>query len=273
MVEMHFLNVGCGNMTLIKFPNGSTYCFDCNITDDNEDSVFSYLRRAMDTRRRIDFFICSHRDADHVRGVKKLHKKYPISKIRDAGVVGSTTDSAEYLAYMDLRRQCAGEDIKARTYQEVGEAVIRWMHAEHEDYSDANDQSIVMRVEYLGSSAVLAADTSYRPWKERILPHYGNDRVKTNILLGSHHGSITFFDDPGDERNYYTAHMQKIKPDMTLISVGPNIHGLPDGKALELYEKYSSGSSKGNKVYRTDRQGHMKVFLKGSGSWSIFVDQ
>ena len=146
MVERHFINVGFGNMTLIKFPNGTTYCYDCNITDENEDDVFAYLKKAMGGRTSIDVFVCSHRDADHMRGIKKLHKKYPISVIRDGGVPGTTTDSTEYREYMDLRRQLAGDDIKARTHRRVGEAVIHWMNSKDEDFSDANDQSIVMKV-------------------------------------------------------------------------------------------------------------------------------
>jgi beta-lactamase superfamily II metal-dependent hydrolase len=126
----------------------------------------------MGSRTKIDDFVCSHRDADHMRGVKKLHKKYPIDVIRDAGVPGTTTNSNEYREYMDLRRQLGGDDIAARTKREVGEAVIHWMNSKDEDFSDANDQSIVMKVDYRGSSALLAGDTSYRPWKEKIVPYY-----------------------------------------------------------------------------------------------------
>jgi beta-lactamase superfamily II metal-dependent hydrolase len=97
--------------------------------------------------------------------------------------------------------------------------------------------------------------------------------LKANIFVGSHHGSITFFDDPADEKNYYTEHIEQIKPAMTIISVGPNVHDLPDRKALELYEKYSTGSKQGNKVFRTDEQGNMKLLLKGNGNWSLSVNQ
>ena len=60
----HFLDVGCGNMTLLLFPNGITYLYDCNVTDGNEEDVLSYLATAMGSRTSLDVFICSHRDAD-----------------------------------------------------------------------------------------------------------------------------------------------------------------------------------------------------------------
>lgn len=140
-MDIHFIDVGCGNMTLILFPKGTTYLYDCNVTDENEDAVLDYLSKAM------------------------------------------------------------------------------------------------------------------------------------GILLGSHHGSITFFDDPADDNHYYTAHIKKVKPSMTLVSVGPNVHDLPDDKAIELYEQYSSGSNQGHKVFTTQEKGNMTLTLKGKGAWSLKVEQ
>jgi len=60
---------------------------------------------------------------------------------------------------------------------------------------------------------------------------------------------------------------------MTLISVGPNVHSLPDKKAVELYAKYSRGSDKGNKVFTTEDQGNMKLVLKDDGGWTLSSHQ
>ncbi len=274
-MEIHFIDVGCGNMSLICFPSGKTYLYDCNLTDDNEGQVVAYLEKAMAERSNIDVFVCSHRDADHVRGIKTIHAIFPIGKIEDPDVPGTTTDSPEYRAYMDLRRMLPCETIKGQTYQAVGDAVVRYMNAGSPEMSDANDQSIVLKIEYKGSSVLLAGDTSFKPWKEKILPFYSPspEKLQANILLAGHHGSLTFFDDPTDERNYYIAHIQAIKPAMTLISVGQNTFGLPDEKAIELYAKDSTGSDKGNKVYRTDEKGNIKLTLKDSGDWSLAVNQ
>lgn len=45
-MEIHFIDVGCGDMTLILMPNGTTFVIDCNITNDNKDSVFKYLKKS-----------------------------------------------------------------------------------------------------------------------------------------------------------------------------------------------------------------------------------
>jgi len=269
---IHFFNVGCGNMTLIVFPNGKTYLYDCNITDDNEDDVLAYLDKAMGDRSEIDVFVCSHRDSDHMRGLRVVHNRYPVGQIRDSGVEGTSCDSAEYKDYMSLRRKIGPSVIQSRTYQDIGEATLRYMNSADDDLSDANDQSIVMKIEFKGSSAILTGDTSFRPWKEKILPYYSAEKLNANILLAAHHGSLTFFDDPADDTRY-TDHIKKIDPAMTLVSVGPNVHDLPDDEALELYAKHSRGSNKGNKVYRTDEQGNMKLILKEAGGWTLEKNQ
>lgn len=272
-MEIHFINVGCGNMTLLLYPNGTTHLYDCNLTEDNKKDTIAYLKKAMGQRRGFNAFVCSHRDADHMRGIKIVHEAFPVAAIWDADVPGTSTDTSEYLEYMGLRRKLPSKVIEARTYQDIGEVVVRWMNSKDDRFSDANDQSIVMKLEYKGNSALLAGDTSYRPWKEAILPHYSAEKLKASIFLAPHHGSLTFFDDPSDEKNYYTEHIRKITPAMTIVSVGPNVHDLPDKKAMELYEKHSTGSSQGNKVFTTEEKGNMKLVLKADGGWTLSANQ
>ena len=37
-MEIHILNVGCGNMALVTHPDSSKFVIDCNITEDNKDN-------------------------------------------------------------------------------------------------------------------------------------------------------------------------------------------------------------------------------------------
>ena len=122
------------------------------------------------------------------------------------------------------------------------------------------------------SSTILTGDGSYATWKDGIMKDYSKDAVSCSILMAAHHGSRDFFDDPNSPP-YYTSHIQAIEPAMVVVSVGENNHGHPDSKALELYEKYATGSDKGNKVFRTDQQHSMKLVLKDSGGWSLDSNQ
>lgn len=274
--EVHFIDVGQGNMTLLKLDNGKVHLYDCNVTNDNENNVLSYLQRQIGSGTNIDVFICSHRDADHMRGVKKVHAKHPIRRIWDSGAVGTTPDCTECREYMQLRRDVGFTEVKRKTYYDYGNTRLRIMNAKNDDLADnANAQSIVVKVEHrepisevCHSSALLTGDTDAVTW-QAIRKHYSDRDLACSILLASHHGSLTYFDDPADTLNYYTSHIRAKSPDMTIISVGNNPHGHPDTDAIKLYEKYSNGSKDKKKIFRTDQKGHIKLILKDGGGWGL----
>lgn len=274
--KVHFVDAGQGNMTLLQLSNGKIFLYDCNVTNENENAVLEYLAEQIGWFTNIDVFVCSHRDADHMRGIKKVHSYFPIQHIWDSGVTGTTPNCAEYKEYMDLRRQVGFTEVKPRTRYDYGNTRLRILNAKNDDLPDnANAQSIVIKVVYMNntndlelSSVLLTGDTDAVTW-QNIQKHYGETELSCSILLASHHGAITYFDDPSNEKYYYTAHISAKAPEMTIISVGDNTHGHPDDQALIFYLKYSSGSNKGNKVYRTDEQGHIWVTLKDGGGWEL----
>ena len=273
---IHFIDVGQGNMVLIEASSGSKFVFDCNITDDNEDRVLDYIANQIGEGKSLHAFICSHRDADHMRGVKKLHARFPIKTIWDSDYPGTTTDSSEYRAYMDLRRQLGSKTIEKQKYFDYGRTRLRMLSAKDDRLaSNANAQGIVIKVEQrnesmdrIQGSAMLPADSDAETWRLGILADYSKSDVSSNIMMAAHHGSTSFFDDP-NLTYYYKDHMAAIKPAMTVVSVGPNSHGHPNETALGFYREYSTGSDKGNKVFRTDTKGTMKLTLKSGGGWNL----
>ncbi len=274
-MEIHVLDVGCGSMALILNPDGTRYVIDCNITEDNKENILAYTQRIFGRGNPIDVFINTHRDADHMRGITCLHNQHTIKEIKDTDVPGTTTDTSDYLAYMRLRRVVKCATIEPRTFIEKGDVKYRFLNGNWEEYTDTNQQSAVIKIEYKkpSCSVLFAADTDFRAWKEKILAHYSTSDLKSSLLIAAHHGSITFFDDPSDTQHYYEDHIKGISPSMTLVSVGPNQHGLPDKKAIEIYEKHTTGSSQGNKVFMTQDKKHMKITLKDDGGWSLSVNQ
>ena len=167
-MEIHIVDVGCGNMSIILNPDGTKIVLDCNITEDNSARVLAYAKRVLGKGSAIDVFINSHRDADHMRGISDLHAQNPIKAIWDTDVPGTTTDSPEYLSYMRLRRSLPGKAIEPRKSYNIGDAKYRFMNGKWEGYSDINQQSAVIKIEYKtpGCSVMFAGDTDYRPWKE-----------------------------------------------------------------------------------------------------------
>lgn len=264
-------------MVLIEAANGKKFIFDCNITEENESRVLDYVAAQIGEGKQLHAFICSHRDADHMRGVKKLHKRFPVRKIWDSDYPGTTTNTTEYKAYMDLRRQVGNKVIKKQIRDDFGRSRFRYLSAQDSRLpNNANAQGIVIKVEHrlmngdrtLGS-AMLPGDSDADTWKHGVMKDYTKSDISSSIMMVAHHGSISFFKDPDNTQSYYENHMSAISPDMTFISVGKNPHGHPDANAIKLYRKHSKGSNQGNKVYRTDTKGTMKLTLKDGGGWSL----
>ena len=268
-------------MSLIETSNRKRFIFDCNITDNNEKDVLKYVAKQIGRGTDLTAFICSHRDADHMRGVTKLHKYFPIQKIWDSGYPGTSPDTDEYRQYMNLRRR-VGWDIKEKLKRrDFGRTRFRYLSAKDNRLAkNANAQGIVLKVEHHSDngsfpkgSVMLTGDSDAETWRYGIQKDYDDNDISCNVLVASHHGSITFFDDPKDNKHYYVGHIKAMNPDITVVSVGENPHGHPDAEAIRLYKKYSQGSKRGDKLFRTDQKGHMKVHLKNYGGWSLEFNQ
>ena len=278
---VHFMDVGQGHMSLVECANGANFVVDCNITEDNKERVLKYLADGIGRGSSLDAFICTHRDADHMRGARILHDAFPLKQIWDSDYPGTSTDTPEYKSYMQLRRDVGAKIIEKKTYRDFGRTRFRYLSAKDSRLpKEANEQGIVLKVEQrtvdlstVQSSTMLTGDGGASKWKYGIMVDYSASDVSCSILLAAHHGSITFFDDPADEKHYYTSHIAAIKPEMVVVSVGDNPYGHPDSKALELYRKYATGASNGRKIFRTDQQHTMKLTLKSSGGWTLSPNQ
>ena len=164
---IHFISVGQGNMVLIEAADGKNFVFDCNITEDNEDKVLQYVADQIGWGNPIFAFVCSHRDADHIRGVKKLHAQFPIRVVWDSDYPGTTTDSTEYIQYMALRRKVGSRTIEKQNWEGYGRTRFRYLSAQDKRLpKNANAQGIVIKVEHrsadkkiIQGSAILPGDS------------------------------------------------------------------------------------------------------------------
>lgn len=274
--RFNFINVGQGNMTLIELSNGKKILYDCNVTNDNWVDVITHIDKQIKVGTTIDVFCCSHRDADHMRGVEIVHEYFPIKHVWDSEVTGTTPSNDEHKKYMELRRNVGYTEIKSGDLYACGKTELKIMNGKNDGLpNNPNAQSIVMKVTHNNTagkkseSVLLTGDSDIKTWLH-IISKWEKTELSCSILLASHHGSMSYFQSSNDPVPC-TSHLLAKSPAMTIVSVGDNTHGHPDRKALQLYEKYSTGSNKGNKVYRTDKQGHICLELKDEGGWSMTV--
>lgn len=266
MINVYVVNVGQGNMVIVVFPDGYVLAYDCNITNDNEVSVFGFLSTIM-PKVGIDVFVNSHRDADHMRGIRKLHDNYPIARIWDSNV-SANTGTPEYEQYMELRRQVGFEVVGNGNYL-IPHPETRVLNGRRSDLEDPNSQSIVLHINYNDSQVLLAGDTDSLSWAQYIVPEQ-QGALSSLVLYASHHGSYTFFNPDDSKWQDYTDHLRLMNPAIAIISVGStNPHGHPHPKSVAYYNAMCSGSEDGTRIYRTDERGHMKVELHGGGRGRI----
>ena len=212
---VHFIDVGQGNMSLVECANGDKFVVDCNITEDNQDRVLKYIAAQIGLGTKLKAFICTHRDVDHMRGVRNLHGQFPIQAIWDCDYPGTSPNSSEYLAYMRLRREVGCRVIEKCKWENYGRTRFRYMSAKDDRLPDnPNAQGIVLKVEQRASgmgtvegSTMLTGDSDGATWKRGVRKDYTASDVSCDILLAGHHGSITFFEDPDDSKNDYTSHV------------------------------------------------------------------
>lgn len=271
-------------MVLIQTESGQNFLMDCNVTNSNQNRVLHYIGSNIGWRTPITAFICSHRDADHIRGVEKVLEIFPITEIWDSDYPGTSTNSSEYRTYMNIRNQLKKRTIECGDKYSFGSTKLVCLSAQDKRLAkNANSQGLVLKVEHrleytnlCVGSAMLTGDSDADTWKNGILKDFHPSILKSNILMAGHHGSDTFFESSTSSvlDNPYTSHLEAISPDMCVISVGDNGFGHPDSKAIRLYEKFSRGSSRGMKVARTDFQGSISLEIgqsesRNSSNWEM----
>lgn len=305
LFKYYLINVGQGLMFLIILPDDYTILYDCNLTEDNKDKILSYLESIL-PKNQIDLFINSHRDDDHIRGLKFINEKFPILSIWDSGQTGDSTQSKTYQYYMQLRRRltkqgensvkipkpsitplfnreetkiyCLNSSYKFNKIKDcLLNSDVSFLSQEQglDEVKKSHTNCIVLRVCFNDISIILTGDSDYLIWRDEIVPNFGDSGLlQSNILIASHHGSKTFFTDEKNDTisivdnpdNTYLKALDYIKPAITLISCG-NYPKFHHPNKNAL--KIYKSQTANEQVYTTNEKGHFVGFIKRDGNWGI----
>lgn len=292
-------------MHLIIFPNDKVMLFDCNVTEEKEEEIIRFLDRCIPRKydiakgkfvKEIDIFVNSHRDLDHLRGLKKINEKFKIKSIWDSGQTGANTDNDDYNYYMYLRRELKKENennLVVPTPSNIELCTIAGVKiyclAAEEDFKEnyinevrmqakvQHTNSMVLLMVYAERKMLLTGDSDWKSWKEKIIPNfskYSNNYEDADILIASHHGSRSFFTDEindhiDEQKNPDTTYLESIKlinPKITLISCGDfSEYHHPNEEAMKLYKKYTSNEQ----VYTTNNLGTICGIINSNGHFAV----
>lgn len=246
-ISVSFLSVGTGSMVVFETSHGGVLVYDCRLTDATAYDALGFLRERLGAGRPIDVFVASHPDPEHVSGLDELHFHFPL---REIWHYGGPQDRA-YLGKVGQRLPLVALQ-PGKTYRAPGQRFL-CLNAHRPGAANPDEGSIALHASYMTGSVLLSGDTPAATWREVIAPTFGT-RLRSRVLLASHHGSDRFFYE--DAAEAYLGHMELIRPKLVVVSVGAEGGSLPDPTALNLYRHYATGFS-GLRMARTDEVGHV----------------
>ena len=237
-----FIDVGQGDSTLIEFPNGQTVLIDGGKEKAGE-TVISYLRsRAVG---RIDIIIATHPDADHIGGLLEVINTFGVKKVIDPGKPHTTRLYERFLALVKNKNLPYELGRQGNIYQ-FGEVTMKVLNPTNSLYSDTNNCSVVVELQYGEIKFLLPGDAAQTAELSMV---HDKQLSRCQILKVGHHGS---------SHSTTKELLRAVKPEVAFISCGKkNPFGHPAKEAVERITAVNC------EYYRTDEQGNIRVETNG----------
>ena len=190
--QLHFMDVGQGDGTLLISPGGETVLFDTGVRNDC-DRPLSYLQQL--GIRKIDYLIVSHYHDDHLGCAVALLQEYPLQTASiDRGETYQSRTFNNYVAFVGTKRKTAIEDsaliLDAGSRTPVKIEFVGF-NGNGIKTKDENDKSLVCVIRYGQFDAVMGGDlsgydtTKYRNIESSLASKIG----QVELYKANHHGS------------------------------------------------------------------------------------
>lgn len=239
-----FLDVGQGNAVLLA--QAGHYALIDGGGRERSSYLVAYLQEQ--GVEKLDYVIASHYDEDHVAGLVGALNVFRVGTILDPDYEAETKI---YRSYVDMVEQngCREEHPQlGAAYTFAGDVEITVVTPKTYDYSEANDNSIGVRITKGEDSFLILGDASAE-LEEEMIGRGQADPV--SVYLASHHGS-----------KYSSSRelLERIDPEAVVVSCGAgNRYGHPAGETLERIRETKA------RLYRTDLQGEVEAVTSGNG--------
>lgn len=207
-LEVHFMDVGQGDSTLVLCPNGKTLLIDAGNIGNKEQvgiELRDYLLEQLPhTQARIDTVVVTHPDRDHFNLLSEVLDGLEIGRIFHVGLYetdygtrqGNTATFDDWLAGFPtskvkvLQETYFDKADHPNRQIDCGQATVHILAANtHGGPSEKNARSIVLRLSYQDVDFILTGDATFET-EEVILSRYPASWLQAEILKLGHHGSL-----------------------------------------------------------------------------------
>ncbi len=243
-----FLDVGQGDSTLIRSPNGTIMLIDGGRSTALADQVIIPQLKAWGADH-VDVLLLTHPDADHITGLVGVLESYPVKLVALTGQVHSTKIYERLLT--DVRDKKI-EALKVRVGTPIPfDPAVKLEVLNPDDAAvqteDTNNASIVIKLTYGQISFLLPGDAEMKA--NQAMLDRGADVHSTVLKLG-HHGSRT---------STTVDWLKQVSPQIGIISAGAdNSYGHPHPEVIAALKQL------GIQYIRTDEHGTITITTEGA---------
>lgn len=190
-LQIHHINVGQSDATLIITPTDKTILIDTGHSLDNGHIVYSYLQAY--SIERIDYLILTHPHWDHIGGTKKIVKEY-MENLNGIGYILETGISHETITYKENRSILKKYTEKISLIHEyktldIDENIKINILNPEKDFDKRermNNNSVAIHITHKNNRILLPSDIE-KEAEKRIKNKY-RDELSSDIYRTAHHG-------------------------------------------------------------------------------------
>jgi competence protein ComEC len=227
--EVHMIDVGQADATLIIGPGGETMLIDSGDWRQDGSQVIAYLEK--EGVDRIDYLVATHGHADHIGGHAAVIEHFEtegegIGQAWDSGVPHT---SATYDRYLDAVEEYDVDLIDAQEGDEIPmegvEVVVLNPPAESDRPDDLHYNSLSVHLTF-GETSFLFTGDAEDDAEARMVDAHGGD-LAADVYHAGHHGSSTSSTPP---------FLDSVDPEVALVSAAyESQYGHPHDEVLEAF--------------------------------------
>lgn len=238
-LKIAFVNVGQGDCIVIELPyrkqvividSGGVLRFDQEAWQSRQQQyevgrqvVVPYLKaRGI---QKIDTFILTHADADHVEGAEEILKEIIVKEVHVTPNSLSKPVMSDFIEEMMPRNMILKEQIAGQSWEEAG-VHFHYLWPEETEYEGNND-SLVLLVQKGDFRALFTGDLE-KEGEQALVKQYPQTLQNITVLKAGHHGSKT---------SSIEEFVQLTNPQLTIFMAGENNrYRHPHPEVVERFE-------------------------------------